>query len=54
MSVLDSLGMADHNGVLGAADVIRLDFGLGTPSEKLINAGVHFFDGDGISRFLNI
>jgi hypothetical protein len=53
MSVLDSLGMADHNGIPGAADVIGLDFGLGTPSEEFINAGVNFFNGDGIGRVFN-
>ena len=45
--------MADQNGIPGAADVIGLDFGLGTPSEEFINARVHFFDSNSISRVLN-
>jgi len=50
MSLLDTPGMADHNGIPGTADVIGLDSGLGTPGEEFINAGVHFFDGDSIGR----
>jgi len=53
MSLVGTLGMADHNRVLGAADVIGLDLGLGAPGEELINARVHFFDGNSIGRVLN-
>ena len=53
MSLIGTLGMADHDGIPGAADVIGLDFGLGTPGEEFINARVHFFDGDSISRVSN-
>ena len=49
-SSIGTLGVADRNGIPGAAEVIGLDFGSGTPGEELINARVHFFDGDGISR----
>jgi hypothetical protein len=45
--------MADRYGIPGAAEVIGLDSGLGTPNEEFINAGVHFFDGNGISRVSN-
>ena len=45
--------MADRDGIPGAADVVGLDVVLGAPSEKLVYARVHFFNGDGASRVLN-
>jgi len=45
--------MADQNGIPGAAHVIGLDFGLGTPREEFVNARVYFFDSDSISHASN-
>ena len=53
MPLIGTLGMADRYGIPGAADVIGLDFGLGTPGEEMIYARVHFFDGDSIGRVSN-
>ena len=45
--------MADHNRIPGAAGIIGPDFGLGAPGEEFVNARVHFFDGNSISRVLD-
>lgn len=43
-------GIADSNSISGAAEVIGLDIGLGTPGKEPVDTDVHFFHGDRISH----
>ena len=45
--------MADRDGIPGAAEVIGLDFGLGTPGEEFVNARVYLFYGNSFGRVSN-
>ncbi len=50
---METLAMANNNGIFSATAVVGPDFGLGTPSEEFINANVYFLYGDSIGHLFN-